>query len=450
MLFKLNVDPLLKTEIQYELKVRGLHSDGNIANFPSNLRDVLREESQGVVKERPQYPFQFTEDYDVVSPLLTELESLITKLFSRPDKNLSLTIETKFSHSLGRLNNSNTIEDDEIAKENELFVKLTSLRTRYELFAMKFSSPVTSVVTYTSGMPTLATSDASVTTRVISCKSTPVAKWNLRFSGDQKGVSVNAFIERVNELMLARNVTKIQLFKEAWDWNSLVKLLFSEFRSVDYDERLLDEIKRRTQGSDESMRIFISVMRTMFSRMTEKLSAEKQLKIILRNISSFYQTHLGLPEIYSIDELLLYGRKIEERRYAIESYVPASRKRGNLEVDLAYIRTTSAETQSTAVVTIPEFQCWNCDDPDHRAVQCSRLRRKKFSYKCSKPEVTVASCPTCSQKRTKQGNGSTLIDERETKFMKNKVLLHYVLEHSTSDERPYVTVEIMGREILAY
>ncbi|KAF2891759.1 hypothetical protein ILUMI_14414 [Ignelater luminosus] len=344
MLFKLNVDPLLKTEIQYELKVRGFRSDGNIASFRSNLRDVLREESQ---------------DYDMVSPLLTELDSLITKLFSRPDKNLSLIIETKFSHSLGRLNNSNTIEDDEIAKEDELFVKLCSLRTRYELFAMKF----------------------------------------------------------------------------------------------DYDERLLDEIKRRTQGSDESMRIFISVMRTMFSRMTEKLSAEKQLKIILRNILSFYQTHLGLPEIYSIDELLLYGRKIEERRYAIESYVPASRKRGDLEVHLAYIRTSSAETQSTAVVMVQFRKSVLSRVPVRHlrmAVQCSRLRHKKFCYKCGKPEVTVASCPTCSRKRTKQGNGSTLIDERETKFMKSKVVLHYVLEHSTSDERPYVTVEIMGREILAY
>lgn len=42
-----------------------------------------------------------------------------------------------------------------------------------------------------------------------------------------------------------------------------------------------------------------------------------------------------------------------------------------------------------------------------------------------------------------------LIAERETRFQKNKVVLDYVLEQSKNDERPYVTVEILGSKILA-
>ncbi|KAF2883817.1 hypothetical protein ILUMI_22348 [Ignelater luminosus] len=74
---------------------------------------------------------------DVVISLLAELESSITKFTSRPDKDLSSIIETKFCHGLGRLTNSNPIKDEEIAKKDDLFVKLSIVRTRYQLFAMK-------------------------------------------------------------------------------------------------------------------------------------------------------------------------------------------------------------------------------------------------------------------------------------------------------------------------
>lgn len=42
-----------------------------------------------------------------------------------------------------------------------------------------------------------------------------------------------------------------------------------------------------------------------------------------------------------------------------------------------------------------------------------------------------------------------LITDREAKFEKNKAILDYVLEHSATDERPYVTIEIMGCKLLA-
>lgn len=42
-----------------------------------------------------------------------------------------------------------------------------------------------------------------------------------------------------------------------------------------------------------------------------------------------------------------------------------------------------------------------------------------------------------------------LMDQRETQFSKNKLILDYVLESASTDERPYVTVDIMGCSVLA-
>lgn len=101
----------------------------------------------------------------------------------------------------------------------------------------------------------------------ISTKPVPVCKWNLKFDGVCKELSVDAFLERVDKLRIARQVSKSDLFNSAldllngkpliWfcaakkkcqDWDTLTGLLKEEFQPPEYDDRPLDEIKRRTQN----------------------------------------------------------------------------------------------------------------------------------------------------------------------------------------------------------
>ncbi|KAK9688531.1 Retrotransposon gag protein [Popillia japonica] len=141
-------------------------------------------------------------------------------------------------------------------------------------------------------------------------------RWNLKYSGDNSGLSLNAFLERVEELMLARNVTKEQVFRSAidlfssraliWyranrkalsDWDELVVALREEFQVPDYDERLFDEIRKRTQGPNESISMFVSVMTNLFSRLSIKIPESNRLKMMCKNLSPFYQSQLGLTDI---------------------------------------------------------------------------------------------------------------------------------------------------------
>lgn len=39
----------------------------------------------------------------------------------------------------------------------------------------------------------------------------PPSKWDLKFCGDKTGISLNAFLKRVEELRVARHVTKDKL-----------------------------------------------------------------------------------------------------------------------------------------------------------------------------------------------------------------------------------------------
>ncbi|KAG5884121.1 hypothetical protein JTB14_009176 [Gonioctena quinquepunctata] len=85
-------------------------------------------------------------------------------------------------------------------------------------------------------------------------------KWDCKFSGEKRGFSLSAFLERVEELRIARHVSKDILLES--------DLLREEYLSPKYNEKLFEEINKRTQGPDESMGIYLAVMAGYFNRLT--------------------------------------------------------------------------------------------------------------------------------------------------------------------------------------
>lgn len=197
--------------------------------------------------------------------------------------------------------------------------------------------------------------------------------------------------------------------KNFTNWSELVQGLRDEFLPVDYDEQLMSEIKKRTQGQNESIGIYLSVMSNLFARFTTKISEVKQLRIIMRNILPFYQSQLGLVEITSIAQLLKLCRQLEASRVSVENFAPPPGKHRALEPDLAYAQISSDltnlnlnATETTDVSSNNDRSaqsnqtCWNCSRLGHRSAQC-RQPRTRHCYRCGKPNVTVASCPVCSK-----------------------------------------------------
>jgi hypothetical protein len=449
--YKLNIDKLCKEEVQYELAIRGCNTDATLIKLKASLRKVLTQESTVTDVVRPEYPFEFAEDVLAVDKLSTEIVELVAAYIQGPTTILVAKIESKLSHVLGRLDNSRPKDADDFERKETLMCELAGLMCRYELANKRTRLSEVSLPTSEAEITPLPTvvpttnvitsqPNATVyTTHTVNLKSTPVMKWNLTFAGE-KDKSLNAFLERVQELRLARNVSRHQLFAEACDlfvgkalvwfrankplfnsWNDLEVALREEFLPPDYDERLLEEIKRRTQGNLESIGIYVAIMRNLFARLTGSLTEDQQLKILCRNILPFYQAQLGLTEINSVQELITYGRKIEERRCAMESYQPPSRKKSDLEPDLAYIQAEldiATVTEQQPIKSHPNerrnsysstaekyiVKCWNCGTVGHRANECKERKVKKFCYRCGKPDETVMTCPKCSTKCDRPGN----------------------------------------------
>lgn len=176
---------------------------------------------------------------------------------------------------------------------------------------------------------------------------------------------------------------------------------------TDCNEKLLEEIKKQTQGSDESIGIYLSVMKALFRRMTCKVPESAQLKIILRNLTPFYQTQLGLLEIDTIEHLRILGKLLEARPEAVEAFTAPSRKKVTLEPDLGYVgmeahvnvATTSEYTGQAQEL----FLCFNCYKPGHKAAGCLERKRKRC-YRCKTDGCTIRT-PKCNSHLR---NGSNL------------------------------------------
>lgn len=419
MSYKLDIQRLNKNELTYELKIRGFIDVGNVDQMRDCLRNLMRLEKTENSLTYPDYEFVFDDEVVVIESKIKDISELVEELDTGRKSGPALKIETKFAHILRRSDRLKAVGDNQIKQKSTLLTRIMELMSKYERKMFEIDSnvnidPPPHASTPNSVVRAARGSSENAST---SSKPIPVIKWNLKFNGECKEFSVNSFLERVEELRVARHLTKSDLFDSAldlfsdkaliWyraakkrctDWDSLTLLLKEEFQPPEYDDRLLDEIKRRTQGRNETVGIFIAVMTNMFERMSKPVDEATQLKIILKNLSPFYQMNLSLTEVESVGELLKYCKRLEAKKYNIDNFILPTKSKNDLEPDLAYVSTDTDEielTRASSGLQISVINCWNCNKSGHRSAQCLEQKRK-HCYRCGKAGFTVRDCPKCA------------------------------------------------------
>lgn len=255
-------------------------------------------------------------------------------------------------------------------------------------------------------------------------KLVPIKDWGIKFSGKSE-ISINAFIERVNELKEARNADDEDLWRYAidffegealiWfrahrdyvqDWNELVDLLLATFQRPFYQDELLEEIRNRTQGRQESANIYLAVMQNMFNRLPEKLTETQKLAILLKNIQPYFQQAVCRDRFNSVSELSTVLRILERTKFNCDRFQEPHRNLNVLEPDLAYQQTSSvSQVNAISRSTINSrggnfinnqntaaMKCWNCRVVGHTFRNCTVPRQRLFCYKCGKFGQTTSNC----------------------------------------------------------
>lgn len=417
-----NMDPIhLRThEINYELRIRGVATTN--ADMPQKRRFLRRELQKDIARpgvhvyEVPNFSFEaekreLDESIKSVTALVDDFDGTNKEIFDR--------IRSRLVHITGRIKRIPDNIGEEICgyRGDNLIIAATLESDLEEIMERHGQGEASSRAT---PAPIVATTS----------KSFPVHKWNLTFNGTSNRCSVNSFLEQVEELSFARNVSEEELYRSAielfegpakvWyrlirkkvtSWNELVAALRRDFLPKDSDDDLWEVIRNRKQKKDERVIIFVAAMENLFDRLIIKATKAEKLKIVRKNLLQEYHIHLALKEIESMEQLAETCRILEEAgiiRENVHNSTAGRRNISSLEPDLAHLPTQNwyrSEESSQRVKAVSELRCFQCKQLGHVKRNCrmsqrrveTQNRRTPTCFGCGKEGVIKPNCPNCSK-----------------------------------------------------
>lgn len=473
----MDVNYLLKDELEFELACRGIFNIGTVPPMKKILKEIIAQESTGDLSIKFETPQTCIEDplsqivtceskIRVLSDSLKEILAkpdaisvrriaarvlhlknrikLIPSLDEHNDRYQKLCEEIEYCHNcLQKLNDEEeeceefSEHDKEILQKSlgsdaiKIIEKLhlsdakvqpttTTTRNNNEAHGHYIDNVLSRRMNYAR----CSTEDTEKFKR----KLVPIKDWGIKFNG-KDNMSINAFLERVEELKDARNAEDRDLWTYAIDffeddaliwfrankdqvdnWKDLSCLLISTFQKPFYEDELLEEIRKRTQGKNESVAIYLAVMQNMFHRLSQKLTEMQKLNILLKNLQPYYQLAVCRDEFQSVSELTKILIILERTKLLCDNFQEPKSKTNSLEPDLAYNSNhANSELELQALrnspynrISGPEstktatMKCWNCRSTGHSFKTCSIPRQRLFCYRCGKFGMTTINC-TCNQ-----------------------------------------------------
>lgn len=411
---------LSRDELEYELLVRGFSGTRTLTVHVMRqaLAKKMKNEEIGALINIPINAFDPSSEIDICLGKIVAIQEWVDNFTGTNASYEFLKICTKIQHVVSRLarieceanedlKTSVKTLDARIRAEEDKLTQKSELEEERRKDAVDENKEEVRVNTI-SKPPTVFR------------KQIPVMHWDIKFDGNIQEMSVNAFLERVNDYRISRNVSEVELCDSAiellrgqaltWyrsvrskisSWDDFVRLLKEDYEPFDYGLALWDEIRARTQGAEEPVGAYLASMINLFQRLPKPPTEEEKLQVLRRNILPYYIEGIGLTEIESVEQLHMVCKQLEKNRLLAARFQPPPTSRKNLlESDLAYhgrTRTPAVHATEAFTPSTPSrnFSCWNCHERGHVARDCKKEKRK-HCFRCGKPDVTTNTCPRCS------------------------------------------------------
>lgn len=272
-------------------------------------------------------------------------------------------------------------------------------------------------------------------------KSIPVNQWNVKFSGDESGLSLSEFLGEIELFANSERLSREDLFDSAvhlfsgparkWfkahyleftSWNELVVDLKLEFQPEYYDYMLLSEIDSRVQGKEETFCSFLAEMQILFGKLGIPLGENHKLYILRKNMQSSYAVAMSTIEINTVRQLATICKRIDSTKLMqIKQGMPSNPQGRFLE---PAFRTPLSFKKYQSVNMIDEeaeldenlvdamkfnnqgdrgqakvLKCYKCEALGHMHRDCKVPQSFYFCYTCGLKNVTVSNCPSCNKSR---------------------------------------------------
>ncbi|XP_063904313.1 uncharacterized protein LOC135123513 [Zophobas morio] len=415
---------LTRDELLYELAVRGVDDIGHetVGAMRRRLSELIRTEEFGDLVFSPTFRLVVETEMLICTEKIAQLYGFVQSRRSiAKNSTEERNVETKLRHLYGRVSRVRLRLTEE--ERAQMADRLTNLFNQLGSIEVLVDSKLDATVEPNDPNvqpPTVPLLGAQVVN--IHKHQVPVCQWGLKFSGNKQGMSVNAFLERVEELRVARGVSEVELLNSIVDlledqaliwyrsvktsvlsWTGFVRELRKEFLLFDYATELWQEIRTRVQGPNESVGSYFACLKNLFNRLSVPPSEEEKLRVLQRNLAPYLIQGIGLVDISSVDQLLDTCKKLETVRILATAPRPNVPKASCLEPDLA--GPTLVKSRMVAQTSsVGSILCWNCRGSGHYFSQCRAPRNGRFCFKCGKRDVTTSTCQ-CRNAARLSGNG---------------------------------------------
>lgn len=192
-----------------------------------------------------------------------------------------------------------------------------------------------------------------------------VRKWGLKFDGRRDPV---AFLERLSELAESYSVSRDELLKAMpellvgtallWyrnnkdllhNYESFRSLFEIQFLPPGYRRNLDEEIRKRTQGEQESFRDFVTAISTLIRR-NGTLSKQASLDVIYNNMRPDYKLLVRRQDCGSLAEMMDRAEDFEAYLREKSAFRPPPRPEVALVPETAYTPKRRADRYDSAAV----------------------------------------------------------------------------------------------------